>query len=79
MRQLFCPQGLRNCFRAPFLPNSVFGFIVTPWAFHGVQEIKGARGWRRNIMMNLYHSYAGSCKSAIKQQLIPTAVIREDT
>jgi len=63
-------EQFNETYRAPFVPNSVFGFVVTPLAFHGVQEVKNAGGWRRNILMNLYHQYEAPYQSVLKRNLI---------
>jgi len=37
-----------------YVPNAVFGFVVTPLAFHGVRPISGAAFARRTILWNIY-------------------------
>ena len=49
-------DGFTEVWRAPFLPNSCFGFWKTPNSWHGVSEI--CRKIRRDVM--LYNIYTDS-------------------
>lgn len=46
-------DGFHECYRAPFEPNSCFGFWKTDNSFHGVEPI--TKDFRRNVL--LYNVY----------------------
>jgi len=42
-------EGFHEVWRAPFVPNSCFGFFKTPNSWHGVEKIEGKT--ERNVML----------------------------
>lgn len=52
-------EGFNEVWRAPFLPNSCFGFWKTPNSWHAVEKI--SRKIQRDVMLyNIYHDGAGN-------------------
>lgn len=59
--------------RAPFMPNSVIGFIKTPQAFHGVPQIDRP-GMRRDVLLvNIYEAKEGSRVKELADKLAEAA------
>ncbi len=63
-------EGFEEVFRAPFLPNSCFGFWKTQNSWHAVREI--SRKIRRDVM--LYNIY--TVPESTDEQLRPTIAVK---
>ena len=49
----FKSGDFHRVFTAPFLPNSAFGFVVSPTSFHGVEKVQPLPTARRQLMLFL--------------------------
>ena len=63
----FDEQDFDEIFRAPYRPNSLFGIINEPRAFHGVKELEHLKFGRRHILWSITNKEDNPYPSALER------------
>ena len=65
--EYFNENDFDEIFRAPYRPNSLFGIINEPRAFHGVKELKNLKLGRQNILWSITNKEDNPFPSALER------------